>query len=160
MTRQTIATSLVLGTALVAGACNRGQETTPATPEVQTQTAQPATNMPVTVEGCVKAGDAADTYVLTAARAEGSTDTATYQLVGQQTDQLRDHIGRRVEVSGTVEAQQEIAASQTAKAEPGEGNRDRATGTTGTPTVQTKTEIEIKRLSVSAVKPLQDKCDM
>ena len=157
MTRQIIATSL-LCTAVAAGACNRGQETKTVTPEVQTQTAQ-KTNMPMTVAGCLKAGDAADTYVLTAARAEGSTDAATYQLVGPQTAGLRDQIGRRVEISGTLEAQQEIASSATAQARPREDG-ERATGTSGTPTVQTKTEIDIKRLSVGSVKPLGDKCDM
>jgi hypothetical protein len=159
MTRQTIATSLMLYTAIAAGACNRG-ETTTTSPEMQTQTAQPAANVPMTVAGCVKAGEAADTYVLTTARAEGSGDTATYELVGSQTANLEDHIGKRVEVSGTLEAQQEIASRATAKAEPADKGGDRATGTSGTPTVQTRTEIDIKRLSVSSIKPLEDKCEM
>jgi hypothetical protein len=143
--------------ALAAGACSRGEETATTRPEVQTQTAQ-TTNMPMTVAGCVKAGDAADTYVLTTARAEGGGDTATYQLTGEQIASLRDQIGSRVEVSGTVEAQQQIATDATAQARP--EDRERATGTSGTPTVQTKTEIEIKRLSVTSIKPLGDKCDM
>jgi hypothetical protein len=157
MARQTCATSLVLCTVVFASACSRGEETKTVTPEVQTQRSQ-AGNMPMTIAGCVKAGDAADTYVLTAARAEGSADSATYQLVGAQTANLREQIGRRVEVSGTLEAQQEIAAQATAQAKPKDD--ERPTGTAGTPTVQTKTEIDIKRLSVASIKPLGDKCDM
>lgn len=156
MARQTFATSLVFCTLVWASACNRGEEPKTVTPEVQTQRSQ-AGNMPMTIAGCVKAGDAADTYVLTAARAEGSADSATYQLVGTQAAQLRDQVGRRIEVSGTLEAQQEIASQAKAQAKP---DSDRPTGTAGTPTVQTKTEIDIKRLTVASIKPLGDKCDM
>jgi hypothetical protein len=69
---------------------------------------------------------------------------------------MTDHLGRRVEVNGTVVAQQEIASN--ASALP--ADKERATGTSGTPTVQTKTEIDIKKLTVAAMKPLGDKCDM
>ena len=158
MTRHVFATSMILCTVIAAGACNRGPETTTTKPEVQTQTAQTA-NMPMTVSGCLKAGEAADTYVLTTARTEGSTDAATYQLVGSQTANLREQIGRRVEVSGTLQAQQQIAATGTAQTKP-DKSAERATGTIGTPTVQTRTEIDIKRLSVSSVKPTGEKCDL
>ena len=61
-----------------AGACNRGEQT----PGAETQTATPLqkTNAPVTVSGCLRAGDASDTFVLTAARTATSEQTATYQL--------------------------------------------------------------------------------
>ena len=140
--------------AIASGACNRKQDTRPVS-EVQTQTAQPA-NQPMTVSGCLKAGEAADTYVLTAARTDGAGDTATYQLVGPQAVNMNDHVGRRVEVNGTLIAQQEIAST----ASPLPAEKERATGTTGTPTVQTRTEIDIKRLTVASVKPLGDKCEM
>lgn len=147
----------LLAAAVASGACNRDQGKMKAGAEVQTQTAQPA-NSPVTVAGCLMSGEAPDTFVLTAARTEGSIAAATYQLVGtlvtKQTETLRDQVGKRVEVNGIVEAQQEIASNATARAD-----KDRATGTSGTPTVQTRTEIDIKRLSVSAVKALGDKCD-
>lgn len=151
-TRITFAT-IALGAAIATGACSRDEKMTTAS-ESQTQAAQ-AANTPMTVAGCVKAGDAADTYVLTTARTEGApTDAATYELVGDQVASLRDHIGRRAEVSGTLQAQQEIASRSTAK--PAD---ERPTGTSGTPTVQTRTEVEIKRLAVTSVKPLGDKCD-
>lgn len=152
-TRTTFAT-LILSAVVASGACNREPEKLTTAAESQTQAATP-TNMPTTVAGCVKAGEAADTFVLTTARAEGApADAATYELVGDQVAGLRDHIGRRAEVSGTVQARQEIASSSTAK--PAD---ERATGTSGTPTVQTRTEIDIKRLSVTSVKRLDEKCD-
>jgi hypothetical protein len=144
----------IILSAAASGACNRQPEKMTTAAESQAQSAKP-TNMPMTVAGCVKAGEAPDTFVLTTARAEGApTDAATYELVGDQIAGLRDHIGRRAEISGTVQAQQEIASSSTAK--PAD---ERATGTSGTPTVQTRAEIEIKRLSVASVKPLDEKCD-
>lgn len=143
-----------LTAALVSGACR--DSTTPPAGETQTQTSQ-QTNIPMTVAGCLKAGEAAGTFVLTAARAEGQGETATYQLVGDASQNLQDQIGRQVEVTGTVNAQQEIAATG---ARVPTDKEERPAGTSGTPTVQTKTEIDIKRLSVSSVKPLGDKCDM
>jgi hypothetical protein len=144
----------VLAAGLGAAGCNRGQETTVS--ETQAQTAQPA-NQPMTVAGCLKAGEAEGTYVLTAARtAGGANETATYQLVGPQAQNLQDQVGHQVEVSGTMQAQQEIAS--TAPAQP--AANERATGTSGTPTVQTRTEVDIRRLAVASLKPLGDKCDM
>jgi hypothetical protein len=142
-----------LSAAIAVGGCSR-QESTPVS-DVQTQTAQPA-NQPVTIAGCLKRGDAADTFVLTAARTGGSTETATYQLVGAPDVNLQDHVGHRIEVNGTIEAQQEIASRTTAVPADGE----RPTGTSGEARVETKTEIDIKRVSVSAVKPLGDACEM
>jgi thioredoxin reductase len=47
-------------------------------PETQTAT-RSNTPMTTTVTGCLAAGDAADTYVLNAARADGATATASPQ---------------------------------------------------------------------------------
>jgi hypothetical protein len=152
MHRSLMAT-LMVSLIFASGACNRDQEKMRSTSETQAQAAQPA-NTPITVEGCVKAGDAADTFVLTTARTEGGQDTVTYQLVGEQTPSLRDHVGRRVEVSGMMEAQQEIASRTTAQPK-----EQRPTGTSGTPTVQTRAEIDIKRLSVKSVKGIGGRCD-
>ena len=139
----------------LSAACNRGPKATTVA-EVQSQTAQP-TNQPMTVTGCLKAGEAAGTFVVTAARSAGSSsDTATYQLIGEQAANLQEHVGRQVEVSGTMQAHQEIATTAT----PQPPANERATGTSGTPTVQTKTEVDIRRLAVTSIKPLGDKCDM
>ena len=154
MNRHLIGAVLVAGIALASGACNRDADKMATSTDVQTQSAQPA-KTPVTLQGCVKAGDAADTYVLTTARTAGSGDTATYQLVGEKIEGLREQVGRRVEITGTIEAQREIASRTTARPE----DEERPTGTSGTPTVQTRSEIEIKRLSVGSVKPLSESCE-
>jgi hypothetical protein len=157
MHRQIVKTYVLCGgfaAALAAGACNRGEEPK-AVSDAQTQTAQPA-NQPLTVAGCLKAGDAENTFVLTAARTDGSGETGTYQLVGSPNVNLRDHLGHRVEVHGTVEAQQEIASRTTAQA-PAD---NQPTGTSGAPKVETKTELDIKRVSVDSVKPLDEKCEL
>ena len=149
---KTIAGPMLVCVTIAVGACKPADEKMATATDVQTQSAQPA-NIPLTVTGCLKAGQADDLLVLTTARTEGSGEAATYHLVGDETAKLREHIGRRVEVNGTVQAQQETASRTTARPE------ERPTGTSGTPTVQTRTEIEIKRLSVSSATPLDEKCD-
>jgi hypothetical protein len=145
----TIAACGVVIGAAASGACNREREAPAA--EMQTQTAQPA-NRPMTISGCLKAGEGEQTFILSAARTEGSTETANYELVGATGVNLRDHVGHQVEIDGTLRAQQDIASHS------GTQPAERATGTTGTPTVSTKTEIDVKRLDVSAVRPLADQC--
>lgn len=144
---------LIVGSA----ACSRNggsQKVDRAPVETQTATTPPSAGpMTLTVTGCLRAGDAADTYVLTAARSGGATETATYQLVGANDATLRDHIGQRVQVSGTTVPQEEIASRSPAAAEP------RAKGTTGTPTVQTQTDVQIRQLRVDSVAPQGDKCE-
>ncbi len=158
MYRHKFLTSFVLSAGMAAvissSACGRSEEPRSVS-EAQSQTSQPA-NQPMTVAGCLRAGDAADTFVLNASGAEGSQEAATYHLVGAQGVSLSDHVGKRVEVSGMVDAHQAIASRTTALP----STDDRPTGTTGTPVVETKTEIDIKRVSVNAVKPLGDTCDM
>jgi hypothetical protein len=141
---------------LAATACNRGAQDGPVAEKQELATQ--AANQPMTVAGCLKAGEAAGTFMLSAGRTTGGVgDTANYQLVGAQTNNLQDHVGYRVEVNGTMQSQQEIATTAT----PQPAANERATGTSGTPTVQTKTEVDIRRLSVSSVKRLgDDKCEM
>ena len=144
----------VLALGLASAGCNRGEKAT-VVAESQVQTAQPA-NQPLTVSGCLKAGEADGTFVLTAARSTGSTgETANYHLVGPQANNLQEHVGRQVEVSGTMQAQQETASTA-----PARQADERATGTSGTPVVQTKTEVDIRRLAVTSLKPIGEKCEM
>ena len=148
-----LAALAIAGCASVVGCGGGGEKAAVPPAEVQTQAAQPA-NQPTTVNGCLKAGDAPDTYVVTAAKTAGSTDTATYQLVGAQGVKLADHIGRAVQVSGVVREARELesrARVETPKPE--------ATSGGGKPVVETKTEIEIKRLEVTEVRPTNDKCE-
>jgi hypothetical protein len=160
MLRQTLVRSfwLCISAVLACGACNRAGEESKPIAESQSQSAQPA-NQPLTVAGCLKAGDAADTFVLTTARTEGSGETATYQLVAAPNVNLKDHVGHRVEVAGVADSQAELASRTTAV--PADRDRgERPTGTSGTPKIETKTEIDVKRLTVKTIKPIADECEM
>ena len=53
---------------------------------------------------------------------------------------------------GTLQSDQEVDSSGTTAVEKS------ATGTSGTPTVQTHTELDVKQMTVSAVKPLGQQC--
>ena len=132
-----------------ATACNRK----PA-PASETQTATPVqtANAPTTVTGCLRAGDASDTFVLTAARAETGEQTATYQLHPDAGVKLADHVGHQIAVTGVLRAQQEVQTRSTT--EPA----GKPTGTGGTPTVSTATELAIKQLNVQQVRPTGEKC--
>lgn len=158
MHRKRVLPSILLTGALAAGlasgACGGGDDAeTRAIADTQTQSARPA-NQPLTVSGCLKAGEAEGTFVLTAARSSGSDQTATYQLTGSSGADLREHTGNRVEVTGTMNAQQEIASRTTAVPQ------EQATGTAGDPKVITATEIEIRQVTVDSVRPLGEKCEM
>ena len=148
----------MIAVAIAAGAaaCSRGpsaaQGTSNTPPQTQTATSSNQT-MTTTVTGCLAAGDAADTYVLNAARSEGASMSATYQLVGANGDQLRDHVGEQVRVSGTVTSGTQVAERSMPQAE---ANKPKATS--GTPVVQTQTDVQIQRLQVSSVAPQGAKC--
>lgn len=138
-------TTIVVALAAVftMGACNRR----PTTEEQKTTTIQPPNQQPVTVTGCLKKGVVADnTFVLIASRADGANATATYQLTPNPDVNLQQYVGQQVEVSGAVQSQADVT-STTGK------QPERATGTSGSPSVQTKSDLDVKRLEVSSVKP-------
>lgn len=126
--------------------CNRADDTTPVA-ETQTQAAR-TTNQPMTVSGCLRAGEAAETFVLIT----GGTDVATYNLVGDESVNLRDHVGRRVQVDGVLTAQQQTATRAAAPA------ANQPTGTSGTATVETRTALDIRQLEVRSVRPVGEDC--
>jgi hypothetical protein len=146
-----LVSSAVLATSL--GACSRSDQKAAPVAQVQTQQPVQRTDAPVTLTGCLRAGAGENTFVLTtSARADGAAP-ATYHLAGAEGATLRDQIGSRVEVQGVVRAQQQTALHSSGPA-PNE-----ATGTSGTPRVATNTELDLKYLDVSNVKPLGDRCD-
>jgi hypothetical protein len=145
-------TAAVLAAGLSATACRGNDKQAPAA-EMQSPTAAQATNQPTTVMGCLRAGESEGTFVLTAARKAPGEQTATYHLVGAEGVNLGDHVGRQVEISGVVNAQQEVATRSPAK--PAEN----PTGTTGTPTVSTATELDIKRIDVRQIRKVADRCE-
>ena len=143
---------LALGALLTVTGCNRGKNV----PAGESQAATPVqtTNSPTTVKGCLRAGDAAGTYVLTADRSASGEQTATYQLQAAANVPLAEHVGKQVEVSGTLTAQQEIAT----RTLPQSQKPADAAGTSGRPTVSTATELNVRRLEVSHVRHLGPNC--
>lgn len=152
-TRHIALTGLVAAAAVVA-ACGGDPEVPPA----QTQTeASRTVNAPTTVTGCLRAGDASNTYVLTTAQTVDGTPAATYHLTSTPETDLQAHVGKRVEASGIVDAQSQIATRQ--PAQPAD-NASGTAGTSGTPTVQTGTELAIKRFDVTSIKPVGGECEL
>src|SRR5438067_2133968 len=129
----------LLSAALAAGAC-KNRET--AVPELQRTTGVQPRTAPVIVTGCLRSGMADDTFVLIASNATDATRTATYQLTGSEAMNLRQYIGQSVNVEGTLKAEEEITSSS------GSVQEKAAKGTTGKPTVETKTDLDVKRLVV------------
>ena len=148
---RSVALSAVASAALVA-ACASEPEVPPA--ESQTAVTRDV-ERPTTVSGCLKAGEAANTYVLTTSRTVDGTPPATYQLTGAYDLNLQQHVGSRIEATGVVESQSEIATRTTAQPP------DNARATSGTtPSVQTGTELSIRRMDVTSVRALEGECEL
>ena len=137
----------------VGAACGRGNDQNQAAAEKQAVSPEQRTASPMTVSGCLRAGEAADTFVLTTAQTATGEQTATYQLVGLDGVNLSEHVGHRVEVQGVLNAQQQVASRSTTDPAPN------ATGTSGsTPTVSTATNLQIRRLDVQQIKSVGEEC--
>ena len=116
----------------------------------------------VTISGCLSGSDgrfvltaAPDAAVATAARAMADErETYSYVLTGG--NNLQEHMGKRVEVIGTLEGRGrgiDHDARTTAEA-PSSGGQ--------TPTVATKeeVEVEVRKLVVREVRPLSGACTL
>jgi hypothetical protein len=146
-----------LAAALLAAACTAGAcSSEPETPPVQSQTqSTQQLNTPATLTGCLRAGEAANTFVLTAsATTNDGSVPATYELDGAEGTNLGDHVGKRIEVTGIIAEQQHVATTEPAK--PAD---EKATGTAGTPTVQTGTQLALRRVQVQQVRPVAGSCE-
>jgi hypothetical protein len=61
-------------------------------------------DVPLTLSGCVTAGEAKNSFLLTNVVLDGTTAAPTnafYRL--NKTDRLKEHVGRRVEIKGTAD---------------------------------------------------------
>lgn len=119
----------------------------------------------VTVSGCLSSGQdgrfaltaAPGAAVSTTARAmDDERNTYSYVLIGG--DNLQAHLGKRVEVIGTVSGgthDMETKDSKKTEAAPAVAGGD-------TPTVKTKEEIdvEVRQLNVRQVRDLAPTCDV
>ena len=117
----------------------------------QTSGVQPRMD-PTTVTGCVRSGAAEDTFVLTT-KVPDSANAATYNLNANAQVNLRQYVGQEVEVSGTTRSEQQVTSSS------GATPQKPAKGTSGTPTVETKTEVDVRQLDVNSVRPTGQKCE-
>lgn len=149
--RTSIATIALLSATTLA--CSRGDEQQQPPPaQSQTTTATPL-NTPATVTGCLRAGDATDTFVLTTTRTDNGVNPATYQLAGSGGVNLRDHVGKNVSVTGVITDQQHVATTESRTP-----TGDKAQGTAGTPTVQTATQVAVRRIEVKQVQSAGGDC--
>ena len=148
---KSVAFSALAAAVLVAGCASE-----PEVPPAESQSAVTRdVETPTTVTGCLKAGEAANTYVLTASQTVEGTPPATYHLTGAQDLNLQEHVGDRVEATGVVESQSEIATRSTPQPP------DNAQGTAGaTPSVQTGTELSIRRMNVTSVRGVEGECKL
>lgn len=145
-----LAAAIVLSFA--AAGCGSEPEVPPATSQTQSSS-QP--NQPTNVTGCLRAGEAANTFVLTTTATGAASVPATYHLTSTGNLNLQDHIGKRVEVAGVVEAQSQIATREAPQP------ADNATGTAGapgTPTVQTGTRLNVQRMNVTNIRATGEDC--
>ena len=144
-----------LAALFAAGLATAACSNEPETPAVQSQTqSTQQLNAPATLTGCLRAEEAGNTFVLMASATNDTSVPATYQLEGSGGANLNDHIGKRVEVTGVIAEQQHVATTETAK--PAD---EKATGTAGTPTVQTGTQLALRTLQVKGVRPLGESCE-
>ena len=153
VTSRVVLSGFIVLSASVAACGGDEPEVPPATTQAQTTT-QP--NTPTIVTGCLRAGDAADTFVLTTSRTEGGTAPATYHLTGSPDINLQDHIGKRIHVTGVVDTQSQIAIREAPQ--PAE-NATGTAGSPGTPTVQTGARLNVQRLNVTTIKPAEGECE-
>ena len=147
-------TALAFG-AISTASCKRSDKNTTPVAQIQTQTPPQTVNQPLTVTGCLRAGEASDTYVLTTSETKDGATPATYLLAANEGVNLRDNVGNRVEVTGVLSTQQEIS-TVTPPAAP----RNKPTGTSGTPAVETQTQLDMRRMEVSSLNRVGEHCDM
>jgi hypothetical protein len=143
----------VMALSSLAAGCSRGKEAQPPAAQTQTQTPVQTLNTPESVSGCLRSGDAPDTFVLTTSQADGRPPV-TYQVVGTSGVNLTDHVGHRVAVTGVVREQQSATTATTAAPAT-----DKPQGTAGTPTVQTSATLQLRRIEVSSVNRAAGGCD-
>jgi hypothetical protein len=110
----------------------------------------------VTQTGCLTARG--DQFVLTdLERGEGEATTETFQLIGNH-EELRQHVGKQVRVSGEAEAPKVAVVQESTPPSPKtapEGTSGRAEPKV---TTQAETRVETRKLTVTSVQPTGASC--
>jgi hypothetical protein len=150
---------------VAASACSPDRQAGTAVPGADANRPVGGPSDAVTIAGCLSGGPdgrfvltaAPDKGVTTAARpGRGERDTFSYVLAGGSN--LQQHVGKRVEVTGTLAGRRQEIETE-ARTE----GQARPTGTSGAreqPKVETKAEVdvEIRQLNVSAIRELDATC--
>jgi hypothetical protein len=113
----------------------------------------------VSETGCLTASG--DRFVLTALEAGGNSSTELYQLIGN-TDELRQHVGREVRVTGDAEPSQVAELRDSAVSAPagtaGSGDNSAPADRDAQVRTETSTRLETRQLRVATVMPTGDDC--
>lgn len=157
--------TMFLGAGLAVGC---GGDTTPEVTEIPAEEVPAPANVPaaqeMTVNGCLRAGDTAGTFVLAALPADmgasadratrGAVATYTYLLVGEG---LAQHVGRQVTVRGIADDAADVDVNATSESE---GPTTTVNGEKVTPSVEVEEEavIDVRRMRVSSVEPTGEAC--
>ena len=139
--------------ALAGTACERNPA---AVAEVQRVSPEQPRMQPLTVVGCLERGVLTDgTFVLLerAPDALSAVKAATYQLIGGPDMALERNVGKRVQISGTLESEQQISSNSGGPVE------NKTEGTAGSPRVETTTAVDVKKLRVESVSPMEGSCE-
>jgi hypothetical protein len=129
-----------------------------------------ATGEPVTVEGCLTAGEASGSFVLTpteldplgravARSATGVRPTFAYELVGHG-NELRSHIGQRIEATGVVEGGvlDEAEVDRETTTAPGASSVDGSEAPEATVRTTQEIDIEQRRMEVRSIQAIGEPC--
>lgn len=161
MRRTGLLVGIICSVAVGAGACNRADDRAAQQEAAIEARDGGASGDEVTVTGCLTAAADGNAYALTAARTAltsgamhsgtGETPTYTYELMGN-TGELKEHVGRQVEVTGRVDPDRRDRENvdekeKTELPETPSGDRN------VTPAIETETEmrINVRRLEVRSV---------
>jgi hypothetical protein len=141
-------TTTIVCAALGLNACNRQPDVI----EVQRQADIPRKAEPVLLTGCLKRGLLADsTFVLLVAQKDSSGGTATYELIAAPGVNLSGQVDQQVEVTGTLQAERIALGEDAARVRA-------AKGTSGTPIVETKTDLDVRRVDATSLRPIGAAC--
>jgi hypothetical protein len=104
--------------------------------------------------GCLTASG--ERFVLAALESGGGTRTELYQLSGSE-DELRQHVGREVRVTGMAEPAQVATVRESSGAAP-TGTAGAAQGSQAEVRTEAETRLETRRMRVGTVTPTGDEC--
>jgi len=160
--------TLALG-ATTCGRSDRPDATESATRPAETPTAnaaKTATGGTTTVVGCLTAGpngsfvltaDAGAVGSAAARAASGTRETYTYQLVGG--DNLQQHLGRRVEVTGTLNEDVEDDVELESKEQSATPGKSQGQDVTAKVETKAEAEIQVRELHIQKVQQMADTCE-